>query len=272
MKSLLVHLDASPRAELRLSVADRIARQQGAELVTMYGVRASALQASWAAPEALAYSAAAFADLDREQRQRARAMFERTLGAGAQGWRDGGDEPYAELYHQALLSDLVVVGQPDPKDEQTGALPPDLVPGLVIDAGRPTLLVPSAGSVHESFSTLLLAWKPTRESARALHAALPWLQRAVRIEIAAPFDLYRPGLRDGALEHWLRLQGVDCPVNWHAVSAADAGEALLSLAADCDASLLVMGCYGHSRARELVLGGASRTVLRSMTVPVLMAH
>ena len=76
-----------------------------------------------------------------------------------------------------------------------------------------------------------------------------------------------------SLEGYLRLHGVAAPIQRHgAVASSSAGDGLLSLAADVGADLLVMGCYGHSRARELVLGGASRTVLKSMTLPVLMAH
>ena len=76
------------------------------------------------------------------------------------------------------------------------------------------------------------------------------------------------------LAGYLRLHGVEPKVQYHGAASVEGGvgESLLSLAADVQADLLVMGCYGHSRARELVLGGASRTILRSMTLPVLMAH
>jgi nucleotide-binding universal stress UspA family protein len=81
------------------------------------------------------------------------------------------------------------------------------------------------------------------------------------------------GDQAGALEDYLRLHGVEAPIQRRAaVPSGEPGEGLLSLAADAGADLLVMGCYGHSRTRELVLGGATRTVLQSMTLPVLMAH
>jgi nucleotide-binding universal stress UspA family protein len=114
----------------------------------------------------------------------------------------------------------------------------------------------------------LIAWKATREAARAVTAAIPLLQRARQIHLVAEDDGDAP-----ELEAYLRLHGVQAPLQRRAaVRAASAGDDLLSLAADAGADLLVMGCYGHSRARELVLGGASRTVLKSMTLPVLMAH
>ena len=75
-----------------------------------------------------------------------------------------------------------------------------------------------------------------------------------------------------ALQDWLHLQGVSAPLRLHTLGVGDVGEALLSLAADTAADMLVMGCYGHSRAREMVLGGVSRTLLSSMTVPVLISH
>jgi nucleotide-binding universal stress UspA family protein len=74
------------------------------------------------------------------------------------------------------------------------------------------------------------------------------------------------------IAHYLQLHGNVPALHRLRASPSEAGDALLSLATDVDADLLVMGCYGHSRARELVLGGASRTVLQTMTLPVLMAH
>jgi nucleotide-binding universal stress UspA family protein len=71
---------------------------------------------------------------------------------------------------------------------------------------------------------------------------------------------------------YLQLHGISKIHEQRRLSERNSGEDLLSLAADCGADMIVMGCYGHSRARELVLGGATRTVLDSMTVPVLMAH
>ena len=112
---------------------------------------------------------------------------------------------------------------------------------------------------------------PARESAHAVSAAVPFLRLAKGIHLALADDAAAEDA--DALEGYLRLHGVQAPLRHHAAVLSDEpGAGLLSLAADRGADLLVMGCYGHSRARELVLGGASRTVLNSMTVPVLMAH
>ena len=111
-------------------------------------------------------------------------------------------------------------------------------------------------------------------TATALYAALPFLQSAERVILALWAD---PGDGEDAatgpdIELALRRHGVNVIVQREVASAREVGELLLSKAADLGADLLVMGCYGHGRAREWVLGGASRTVLQSMTVPVLMAH
>jgi nucleotide-binding universal stress UspA family protein len=102
---------------------------------------------------------------------------------------------------------------------------------------------------------------------------LPWLHLAAAVHVASrPEEDEADMHHAAALASWLRVQGVSATQHEHRLGAGDVGEALLSLAADVSAELLVMGCYGHSRAREWVLGGASRSILRSMTLPVLMSH
>ncbi len=273
MKSVLVHLDASPRAAARLALAQDLARQHGAELNALYGVLPSLLATPWLAVDAMAYAASMLADLDAEQASRARASFDQAARRGKLGWVDGGSAPYAALLQRALTTDLLVLGQADANDSLTGALPPNLVPSLITDSGKPTLVLPFIGRCDATAADVLIAWKPTREAAHAVAAALPWLRRAARVHVAS-----RPEGDEGdsdhgaALEHWLRLHGVTAPIEPHRLGDGEVGEALLSLAADRSAGLLVMGCYGHGRAREWLLGGASRVVLASMTLPVLMVH
>jgi nucleotide-binding universal stress UspA family protein len=106
-----------------------------------------------------------------------------------------------------------------------------------------------------------------------LMSAVPFLQQAQRIHLVVRQDSNQEGSGASAVETYLKQHRVDAPLKRHtALSSDSVGEALLSLAADTSADLLVMGCYSHSRARELVFGGASRTLLKSMTLPVLMAH
>jgi len=118
----------------------------------------------------------------------------------------------------------------------------------------------------------LLGWKPTREAAHALAGALPMLCKADKVHVAVWNE--GEGTSDGRedITRYLRAHGIAADVHGYGPESRDVGEYLLSLASDVGADLMVMGCYGHGRMREWVLGGATRSVLRSMTVPVLMAH
>jgi nucleotide-binding universal stress UspA family protein len=122
----------------------------------------------------------------------------------------------------------------------------------------------------------MLCWNASRESARAAADALPFLQAAEHVivlmidpKVSADGHGPEPGA-DVAL--WLTRHGVKVTVQRDVAADAAVGEVILSRAADHGVDLIVMGIYGHSRLREMVLGGASRTLLSSMTVPVLMSH
>lgn len=279
MKSILVHVDASPRSAERVKLALSLARRHGAELTAYYGVLPAMVSMPWAAAETLDANVGKLIDEgDRRQRDRARAEVMRLANDATVRWVDGdeagGRRMPLHLARMALLTDLLVLGQFDPGDRDAGAVPPDLVSTAVVDGGKPTLVVPSAGTFDASPGSVLIAWKSTRESARATAAALPWLEAAREIHVALGNEDDQPASMH-ALEHWLRLHGVGGSIEGHGMPARgdiEVGEALLSLAADVSAGLLAMGCYGHSRAREWVLGGVTRTILRSMTVPTLLAH
>ena len=130
--------------------------------------------------------------------------------------------------------------------------------------------MPYIGVRTPSFGSVFVAWKESREAARALAAALPILCKAHTVQVALD---KAGGAYTDLLPQYLQRHGVQAQYQTMAADAGShAGELMLSMAADCNADLMVMGCYGHSRGRELVLGGASRTVLQSMTLPVLMAH
>ncbi|GAA0755060.1 universal stress protein [Ideonella azotifigens] len=274
MKHILVHLDASTRSADRLTLAQGLAREHQAALTALYAVVPTLLALPFAGAAGAESAYAVFEQLDREQRGRARALFERQLPAGTMAWAETGNELFeSTVLQHALLADLLVLGQVDPQDGMAGAVPPGFIATLLTDSGKPALILPHTGRFQPIGREVLLAWKPTREAARAATAALPWLRQAKSIHLAcdtATRDADRVG--SAAVERWLRLNGVTAPMAVHGLPEQQVGEALLSLAADASADLLVMGCYGHNRLREWVLGGATRTVLDSMTLPVLMAH
>jgi nucleotide-binding universal stress UspA family protein len=184
-------------------------------------------------------------------------------------WQEAREAPEYSFVRQALYADLLVLGQHDRDHRDTGVLP-DFVQSVVITSGKPALVVPYIGVHKPTFDTVLVAWKETREAARALTAALPMLGTAGAVHVALDTDT--PHGHKALLQRFLQRHGVEAQFHTLAGSGPEIGDIMLSMAADLNAELLVMGCYGHTRGRELVLGGASRTIVRSMTLPVLMAH
>lgn len=186
---------------------------------------------------------------------------------------EGSDIP--AITQGARYADLVVIGQADPADGATdqGALS---VGEVVLGCARPVLVVPYIGAAAGFGKHVLIAWNGSREASRAVHDALPLLKKAQRVTVMAVnprIDEQGHGELPGAdLAAFLAQHEVRVEVQADRGAQTDVGEELLSRIADLDIDLLVMGAYGHSRAREWAFGGATRTILQSMTVPVLMSH
>lgn len=272
---LLVHMDATVQAPRRLEAACRLAQQHGGAVTALYAVT-SALAVLPFAPEGGGAVVAPLRDIDDDRRKSARARFDQVAAAAVvkPAWGELREDPILLTFsQQALYADLMVLGQHQGGDLAASGVPPDFAESVMAASGKPALILPYASVPDRIGQTALIAWKPSREAARAVTAALPLLQQAHRVHIiswSAP-DEAVVGMRLD-LPGYLQRHGVSA--SWHGQGDEpdDVGELLLSRAFDFEADLLVMGCYGHNRAREWVLGGASRTVLRSMTLPVLMAH
>lgn len=275
LKQLLVHLDASPQAAQRLEAACRIGQAHGSAVTALYAVTPAFVELPFA-PEIGPGVAASLHERDDELRTRARAAFDRVLAAPGMkaSWAEVGNNPIMGVFaQQALYADLLVLGQAAPAEKRADGVPADFVETVLVSSGKPALVFPFIGSPSTIGETIVVAWKPTREAARAVSAALPLLQRAGQVHVLSWSDADESvGGHGLSLEGYLQLHGVKAV--WHRETQESGliGELLLSRAFDLEADLLVMGCYGHSRAREWVLGGVSRTVLRSMTLPVLLAH
>ena len=273
-KTILVHVDHSPHCEARVRVAAALALEHGAHLTgsAMSGL-ARVVYEDYSADLGLAMIADQMAIL-RERADTALARFEavaKHMDVASYERRLVEDDPEGGLALQARYADLVVVSQPDSEDV-CSRLNPGLPAYVMLASGRPVLLVPHSASVARTGKRVLLAWNGSREAARAVSAALPLLQGADAVSVA----IFNPGLAHGAqpgsdIALFLARHGVKVDVSVQQTNI-EVGEALLSLAADQQSDLIVMGGYGHTRFRELVLGGATRTLLNSMTVPVLMAH
>ncbi|WP_197386292.1 universal stress protein [Ralstonia pseudosolanacearum] len=275
--SVMVHLDRSERAMHRLELAVRYAQAHHSRLIAVY--------ASFVPSPSWFYmmeGASYYLEEDRKRRDGARdVMHARFLDATRAldvetEWRSVEGDPVALVLREAREADLLIVGQRDPDDPES-FIAADFVETLILEAGRPVLVVPYAGHFTNVAQRLLVAWNGGRESARALHDALPLMQEAKVHVLQMNDDRPRHWAEEttlGQVARALRAHGIDSTVEEAACVNSDVaiGEMLLSRAADFNADLIVTGAYGHSRLRELVLGGVTRTLLNTMTVPVLMSH
>jgi nucleotide-binding universal stress UspA family protein len=276
-QSILVHMDASPRSAARLALARKLGREHGAEaLIALLALEPIEVPLDLP-PAADLAGIPLVPEVDPEHKRRARAIFDEALATGdyAMTWAEvPGDPPVWGMTQAALYADLMVLGQHDPKDPLTRDVPKDFVESVVLESGKPALVVPCAGRFDEVGHNVLIAWKPTRECAAAVSAALPLLQRAKRVHVVSwGEDSFGPAEETFGIARFLRWHGVEPAGAERDLNVPDKlGEILLSRASDLGSDLLVMGAYGHPRVRELLLGGVTRTILKSMTLPVLMAH
>lgn len=168
--------------------------------------------------------------------------------------------------------DLVVASQPDPNSPALERGVQVELGDLALSLGRPLLAIPYIGKFATVGKRIAVAWNGSREAARAVHDALPLLQDASSIEIITVNPEPEVSASAASLIQHLLHYGIAARPNRVVVKDIGDGDAILSTLADTGADMLVMGVYGHGRLQEMVLGGTSRTILASMTVPVLLSN
>jgi nucleotide-binding universal stress UspA family protein len=270
-RSLLVCLDDRPPCDARVDVAMALARRFDAHLV---GLAPSGVLQVPIGLDGAAAMAELMGDLRSAAERSARRFAERCEAARLASVETLVDEaPVARsVVGHARCSDLVIVGQAEAAAER------DAVEQVVLQCARPVLVVPFAGRFDTVGERVLVAWNDSPEAARAVADAMPLLCRAERVLVVqcdTPQDDALVGeersRRLEALRRWLMWHGVDAQVRQEA-TPIDTGNALLSMAADRGCDLMVMGAWGRPRWTERVMGGATRTLMDSMTLPVLMSH
>lgn len=276
-RTFLVHVDDSEQSERRLKVAAQLARSFCGELEGVYVTPTREMTPFTSAilPDSVVESRlreSGDAQARAEERFRAAVAAERLTAARFTA--PAGPPIDAAILH-TCYADIAIVGQPLPEDAHA-AFANDLVHGMLMGAGRPVLLVPHFGQFPTIGSSVLVAWKETRESARAVCDALPFLKRAnsvVVMSISAPGDdTVRDSQSDAGIAAYLARHDIEAKVRHEVAEDIDAGNLLLSRAADLSCDLIVMGAYSRPRISELVLGGVTRLMLQAMTLPVLMSH
>lgn len=276
-RTIVVHVDQTAPAESRIKLATRLALREDAHLI---GTAMSGVPRFMYAGDPFDASGAIIADYLELAGKRANAALDRfdaitsAMGLSSAERRTCRDDEYAGLCLQARYADLLILGQAMPGSGE-GSLLQDLPQHVVLHSGKPVLIVPYAGDFPTLGERPLIAWDGSLEAAHAAAAAIPLLRRSSQATLAVfgaepGYDAH--GEDPGAdIALYLARHGVKVDVQRQPASA-DTGNAILSLAATMAADLLVMGAYGHSRLRQFMVGGTTRTILETMTLPVLMAH
>jgi nucleotide-binding universal stress UspA family protein len=180
----------------------------------------------------------------------------------------GAPHIFAEV---ARRFDLSIVAQPDPDTPGPGD---PMAEAVLFQSGRPVLIVPYIQRGGLTLDRVLVCWDGSRNAARAVGDAMPFIIRAkaTEIVIVTNEDAKSDEMPGADIAHHLARHGADVEVKRIVSTETDVAGTILSHAADVSADFLVMGGYGHSRLREFVLGGATRGILASMTLPTLMSH
>lgn len=276
-KTVLVHVDETSRSNLRVKIAAEIAMLDNAHLVGTAVTGVSRFIYQDGNISASDPNLTIHLNFLRERAEKAVAGFNKIvtdLGVPSYESAIANDEAGGGIGLQARYSDLVVLGQTNP-DEPSPSVLPDFPEYIVMNSGRPVLIIPYAGDFTTVAKRPLISWDASRESTRAVTDAIPLLKQADLVQVAifnskSSSDAH--GEQPGAdIALFLARHGVKVEVSVHKTST-DIGNALLSLSHDLDSDMIVMGGYGHSRLREMIMGGVTRTILESMTIPVLMSH
>ena len=188
----------------------------------------------------------------------------RTLNASIAGAAD-------RLGHLARRFDLAIVGQPE---RERAAAAEVVDEGVLFDSGRPVIFVPYIQKSGLKLDRVMLCWDGSRAATRAINDAMPFLEKAKQVElvIVASKAGKANELTGADMGQHLARHGLKVEVKRITSPDIDVTSTILSYAADSSADMIVMGGYGHSRLREFILGGVTRGLLETMTVPTLMSH
>ena len=275
-KTIAAYVPDAARAERVFSVASALASQHGAHLSGYFVMPPELVTSVFGVGRQLI---AAGRNALREQGQ---AVAERFEAAGAtrqirKDWRlvDAGRQTVPQTLAAHLRhADLVVVSQRSAEWEDSMLL--EFPEEIALQSGRPTLVVPNVGTFGTVGRRVVVAWNDRREAARAVFDALPVLEAADEVKLVwvnpDEEEKFQGDLPTADIAQALARHGVKCTSSVAYGTDQSVGDILLNECSDYGADLLVMGAYGHARLREFVVGGATRQILKTMTIPVMLSH
>jgi nucleotide-binding universal stress UspA family protein len=260
-----------------MAIAARLAVEENAHLIgsAMTGI---SRYYNWDGDHGIAEPTVAnFVDACKDHAKKALIEFEaitKSYGVLSCESRLIDDDPESGLVLQARYSDLVIVSQADREDPCSRAFV-DLPEFVMLNSTRPVLVIPYAGKFENTGTNVIVAWDGSMEATRAITNSMTLLRKANRVTVVVfntsqNFDIH--GEQPGAdIALYMARHGVRVEV-LQQTTQLDIGNALLSLAADMNVDLIVMGGFAHARFREMLVGGVTATILRTMTVPVILSH
>lgn len=267
LRTLLVHGSVDDLLPSRTRFAAEVARAHGAKLVILFPLKGEAgafLHAEHAPASAIARQI-------RTERLRAARIGARVVRQMARQdiraeWVAAEGPVHEVLAARSAMADLVIMSW----SEAAWVSPQPS--SVVVAASRPVLVVPPGNSFAPSARRVLVAWNGSRESARAIQDALPFLAKAEQVVLFTAGDAIEGAASACDAVAYLAAHGVDVHLEHCALQGHDAGDAILRTARCHRADLIVIGAFGHSRLHEWTFGGATQTVLRSVTVPTLLSR
>ncbi|MCP4431369.1 MAG: universal stress protein [Gammaproteobacteria bacterium] len=275
IKNLLVHIDHSQACQHRVKAAIDLSRQFDARLTALFVVPDYFVPSYVEAQ----ISTDVITQINDQARERAEQTMERVklqiteAGLSVDSYIEDGNL-INMLTGYARYTDLLILGQNQPNDPDN--LSDALADHLVLEAGSPCLVVPHTGCRQTLGNRVLLAWNESRESARALKDALPLLKQANMVTVLfikpKSHNEEQTEMQKNVIRGYLADHDIDADISTCIDSQHTTGDVMLAEAIDNDIDLIVMGAYGHSRLREIILGGATRHLLQQMTVPVFISH
>lgn len=274
---IAIHLNHDSGCKRRLRAAIQLASEHKAELIGIYPDEqaASYLYEDTVMPEEVHKILRNKVAEARNEIQR--LFIHETSAAGVKAhWRTPQGPAEESLALHARYCDLLIMSKASDKDTVASFIP-NLPEAVVMAAGRPVLMIPAAGEVLPIGRRVLFCWDQRRESARAFSDAAPILQACSELVVLTidpqPENLRKKDLRENDFADYCASLGYPKPREVFKDSTGiGVGNVILNSATDHGSDLIIMGAYGHSRMRQWIMGGASRTLFSSMTVPVLLAH
>ena len=274
LKSILAHAAPTDRLDAVLDITLTLAAAHGAHAIGLHVSSDPATSFQTLPGPIPSDLMAAVEDRIQDEQDRSEAGFKAATarhGLSAE-WRVDSGDPASRIGIHARYADLTVMGQWD-EDDPSGD--PELPTAVATMTGRPVLIVPRTGRFEEVGNRVLVCWNASREATRAVTDALPILQLANRVTVLAvnPDDGTEHGEVPSAdISHYLARHGVSAEASRTYAENIDVADTILSRASDLGCDLIVMGAYGHSRTREWIFGGVTRSIMRTMTRPVLISH